>query len=95
VRVAWQGRNDAIAAPKDLPVAALATLYCLWLLFAAGPKYLLLSALLYAPGAALYFYAKRQRTERAFNRAEWLILAALLLLALVAAALLATGRLSL
>jgi arginine:ornithine antiporter/lysine permease len=95
VRVAWQGRSDVAAAPKDLPIAALATLYCVWLLYAAGPKYLLLSALLYAPGAALYFYAKHQREERAFTRTEWLILAALLLLALVAAALLASGRLSL
>lgn len=33
---------------SDAPVAALATLYCVWLLYAAGPKYLLLSALLYA-----------------------------------------------
>lgn len=34
-------------------VAALATIYCLWLLYAAGLKYLLLSALLYAPGAVV------------------------------------------
>jgi arginine:ornithine antiporter/lysine permease len=95
LRVSWQGRTEAAAAPRDLPVAALATLYCLWLLYAAGPKYLLLSALLYAPGAALYVVAKRQRAERAFTPAEWAILAALLLLALTAATLLATGRLTL
>jgi arginine:ornithine antiporter/lysine permease len=31
----------------------LAAVYCAWLLYAAGLKYLLLSALLYAPGAAI------------------------------------------
>ena len=32
-------------------VGAVALIYAMWLLYAAGPKYLLLSALLYAPGA--------------------------------------------
>jgi arginine:ornithine antiporter/lysine permease len=83
------------ARRSDTPVAAFASVYCLWLLYAAGLKYLLLSALLYAPGAALYLLAKRQRAERAFTGREWAILAGLLLLAGVAAWLLATGRLSL
>ncbi len=81
--------------PGDTPVAALAAVYCLWLLYAAGLKYLLLSALLYAPGAALYLLAKKQRKERAFSGRERVILVLLLLLALLSAYLLATGRLSL
>jgi arginine:ornithine antiporter/lysine permease len=79
----------------DLPIAGLATVYCLWLLYAAGPKYLLLGALLYAPGAAVYLWARRQRAERAFKAYELAILAALLLMAAVAAYLLSTGGLSL
>jgi len=94
--LAWRGEGSPGAArPADTPVAALASVYCLWLLYAAGLKYLLLSALLYAPGAALYLLAKRQRAERAFTGREWLILAGLLLLALFAPWLLATGQLSL
>ncbi len=79
----------------DKSIAALAAVYCVWLLYAAGLKYLLLSALLYAPGAALYLWAKRERAERAFSGRERLLLVALLLLAVVAAFLLATGRLAL
>jgi arginine:ornithine antiporter/lysine permease len=94
--LAWRGGGAAAVQQRgDTPVAALATVYCLWLLYAAGLKYLLLSALLYAPGAALYLLAKRQRAERAFSGGEKLLLAALLLLALLAATLLATGRLTL
>ena len=81
--------------PGDLPIAALATVYCLWLLYAAGLKYLLLSALLYAPGALVYLWAKKQRGQRAFTRGEWFILGGLVALALVAATMLATGRLGL
>jgi arginine:ornithine antiporter / lysine permease len=101
LKLAWSGHG---AAPNgaatqhpraDLPIAALASVYGLWLLYAAGLKYLLLSALLYAPGAALYFWAKRQRGERAFTAREQIILAALVLLAGVSAYLLWAGRLSL
>ena len=79
----------------DLPIAGLATVYCLWLLYAAGPKYLLLGALLYAPGAAVYLWARKQRAERAFKGFELGILALLLLMAVLAAYLLATGGLGL
>lgn len=94
--ISWRGEGVAGTAHRsDLPVSAFAVIYCLWLLFAAGVKYLLLSALLYAPGAILYLIAKNQRAMRAFNRREKLILACLVLLAAVAAWLLATGQLSL
>ena len=92
----WGGKAKAIEqARSELPVAALATVYCLWLLYAAGLKYLLLSSLLYAPGAALYFLAKRQLGKRAFTTREVVILVALLALAGIAAAMLGMGRLSL
>lgn len=39
---------------KDLLVALVALLYAVWLLYAGGLKYLLLSALLYAPGVILF-----------------------------------------
>ena len=93
-----KGQHDAKSPRldrRDIPVAALATIYCLWLLYAAGLKYLLLSALLYAPGAVLYLVAKRQRGERAFTARERVVLAVLLVLALASAYMLATGRLSL
>jgi arginine:ornithine antiporter/lysine permease len=80
---------------SDLPVAALATVYCAWLLYAAGPKYLLLSALLYLPGAALFAVARRERGVVAFKGYEAGLLVALAALAGVAAYLLGTGRLSL
>ena len=79
----------------DTPVAALASACCLCLLYAAELKELLLSALHCAPGAALYLLAKRQRVERAFTGLEGAILGGLLVLALLAARLSATGQPSL
>ena len=97
--LAWRERNAGqtvlARAVSDLPVAAIATVYCVWLLYAAGWKYLLLSALLYAPGLALYLLAKKQRAQRPFTSREFVVLGLLLLLAVAAGYLLAAGRLTL
>lgn len=97
LELAWQGEGaQASRHPRrDAPIAALASIYCIWLLYAAGLKYLLLSALLYAPGAIVYLVARKQRAARPFTPTEAVILTALVLLALVSAAMLATGRLGL
>ncbi len=98
LKLAWTGEGqeaDKRSAGSAIGFTALATLYGLWLLYAAGLKYLLLSALLYAPGAAVYLLAKKQRAQRPFSGAEWAVLAGLLLLAAASAAMLASGRLAL
>ena len=79
----------------DLPVTLFATVYCTWLLYAAGPKYLFLSSLLYAPGALLYVWAKREHRARMFRGYELAIFIALVLLALLCIFLLVTGKLGL
>ena len=90
------GDTEPGALSPWLPaVSGLATVYCIWLLYAAGPKYLLLSALLYAPGSVLFIIAKRERQETVFSRSELALLIALLLIAAYAGFMLATGRLSL
>jgi arginine:ornithine antiporter / lysine permease len=94
--LAWRGEGERSGQrPGDLPIAALASVYCVWLLYAAGLKYLLLSALLYAPGAAVYIIAKKQRGERPFKPWELAVLALLLLLAALALYLLVDGQLTL
>lgn len=99
LKLAWADRQASQATATrlraEIPIAALATVYCVWLLYAAGLKYLLLSALLYAPGAAVYWMAKWQGKVRAFSRPELGLLCVLLALAVVSAYLLWTGKLGL
>ncbi|CAM3705271.1 arginine-ornithine antiporter [Pseudomonas synxantha] len=70
---------------KDLFIGAVALIYAIWLLYAGGTKYLLLSALLYAPGAILFAKAKRELGKPIFTNVEKLIFAAVVIGALVAA----------
>ena len=70
---------------KDLFIAAVALIYAVWLIYAGGVKYLLLSALLYAPGVILFAKAKREVGQAVFTNVEKLIFAVVAVGALVAA----------
>ncbi|MFJ2283255.1 arginine-ornithine antiporter [Pseudomonas sp. NPDC087803] len=70
---------------KDLIIGGVALIYAIWLLYAGGVKYLLLSALLYAPGAILFAKAKLELKQAVFTNVEKLIFAAVVIGALVAA----------
>ena len=70
---------------KDLIIGGIALIYAVWLLYAGGVKYLLLSALLYAPGAILFAKAKHELGKPIFTNVEKLIFAAVVVGALVAA----------
>lgn len=59
---------------RDLVVAGLATIYTIFLLFAAGPKYMLLSLVIYAPGSVLFVMARREQARRIFSPGELVIL---------------------
>jgi arginine:ornithine antiporter/lysine permease len=77
--------NDARERSKDLLIGAISVIYAVWLVYAGGTKYLLLSALLYAPGVILFAKAKREVNKPVFTNVEKLIFAAVIVGALVAA----------
>ena len=60
---------------KDMLVAIFATVYSIFLVFAGGTKFLVLSFLIYAPGTLLYLMTRREQGKQLFTTAEWGILA--------------------
>jgi arginine:ornithine antiporter/lysine permease len=79
---------------RDMLIGALATLYGAWLIYAAGPNYLLMCAILYALGIPVYWWARHARGERAFSSAEALIGIGIVIAAVVAGYLMLTGAIS-
>ena len=53
---------------RDIAVAAVAVVYTTFLLYAGGLKFIVLSAILYAPGSALYLWARREQGKKMFDR---------------------------
>jgi hypothetical protein len=80
---------------KDSIIAWVATVYGVWLLYAAGVEYLLLSMLLYAPGTFVYIWARKENKQVVFSAVEKLYVAAVFIGAIVAVVGLAQGKLSL
>jgi arginine:ornithine antiporter/lysine permease len=76
---------------RDLILAGIASAYTLFLVVAGGVALLLLSAVLYGPGTALYFWARRERGEPVFKPVEWAIFAVVVVAALLGIYQLATG----
>jgi arginine:ornithine antiporter/lysine permease len=80
---------------RDLIIAAVATAYTAFLILASGLKFLLLSALLYAPGTILYVWARREQGRRMFGSTDWGLLAVAVFAALYGVYSLATGAITL
>lgn len=76
---------------RDLAVAAIATVYTLFLVVAAGPQYLLTTFVIYAPGTLLFTLARRERGLRVFRPLEAVLCMAAVLLAVTAVVAVAAG----
>jgi arginine:ornithine antiporter/lysine permease len=62
---------------KQWAISAVATVYTLFLVYAAGVKFVLLGCIIYAPGTILYVMARRENDKQLFTRAERLLCGAL------------------
>ncbi len=58
---------------KDMLVAIFATIYSVFLVYAGGTKFLVLSFLIYAPGTLLYLQTRREQGKQVFTKAEWIV----------------------
>lgn len=76
---------------RDGIFAGIAVIYTLFLIYAAGMKFLLLSCILYGPGTILYFWTRLEQKTRLFTALEWGIFAATAIGAIVGIHGLVTG----
>ena len=76
---------------RDGIIASIATIYTLFMFVAAGLKFVVLLAVLLAPGTVLYLWARREQKLRYFNVREAIILGIVMIGALVGIAGLLTG----
>ena len=80
---------------RDLIIAGIATVYTMFLLYAGGLKFILLAAVLYAPGTALYFWARREQGKPVFTGvSDWVIFGLAVVGAIVGLYALATGAIT-
>lgn len=80
-------------ARESLGTGVLGTIYALWLLYAAGPQFLLMSTILFAVGLPVFWWARRERApnESVFGHKESFASALLVAVAIVALVLFLLG----
>nr|WP_281276679.1 basic amino acid/polyamine antiporter [Cellulomonas telluris] len=76
---------------RDGVVAALATVYTAFLVYAAGPTLLLVSFLFYAPSTVLFVLTRREQGRRVFHPGELVLCGVAVVVAVVAVVALAQG----
>ncbi|MFP3464608.1 basic amino acid/polyamine antiporter [Leifsonia sp. SIMBA_070] len=79
---------------REAIIAVLATIYTLYLLFAAGVTFVLLSFIIYAPATILFIMARREQGRRVFTGRELVILAVAVIGAVAAIVALSFGWIS-
>ena len=78
----------------NIIVGIIASIYAIWLIYAAGLNYLLLTALVYVPGIIVYIWARISDKQKIFKPYEAVIAAALVAIAIYAGYQLATGKIT-
>jgi arginine:ornithine antiporter/lysine permease len=86
--------HDATRRRADMVIGAAATLYGLWLIYAAGHNFLLMTAILFAPGIIVYGIARREGGARLFTGTEAIIAVGIVACAVLAIWLIRTGAIS-
>jgi arginine:ornithine antiporter/lysine permease len=77
-----------------MTVAVLATIFTLFLVYAAGIKFVLFSCIIYAAGTVLYLVARRENEQRVFRTFEAAVCAVLVLGGIAGVVALSTGAIS-
>jgi len=97
----YAGRSEAqVSVSKWRRTAiwtgVLGTLYAVWLQYAAGPEFLLMSTIIYALGIPVFWFARKERAPRqpAFTRNETAAVCALVLASVAAVVLFWEGIVS-
>jgi len=97
----WAGQksfreNTGTGKQAALWTGILGTVYSAWLLYAAGPKYLLMSTMFFVIGIPVFWYAQREKDPQApvFMRAEALAAGSLAAVSIIALVLFSRGILS-
>jgi arginine:ornithine antiporter/lysine permease len=80
---------------RDLIMAGIAVIYTVFMIYAGGLKFILLSAVLYAPGTALYIWARREQGKPVFTTSDWIIFIVAVIGAVIGIYGLATGMITL
>lgn len=94
LKLSWQENPTTKGRTRNIVIGAVASIYALWLVYAAGLDYLLLTVLLYAPAIVIYVLMQIKNRQKIFTAREALVAVMLVLLCVFCVYRIATGQLT-
>ncbi|MGJ7911291.1 arginine-ornithine antiporter [Neobacillus sp. LXY-1] len=89
VKYSWQQKQTG-----QMIIGIIASIYSVWILYAAGLSYLLLTAILYSLGIFVFLYAEKGSGQKPFKKFELIWALFFVVVAVVAVIMLVTGKIS-
>lgn len=87
-------KEDVPHRKFNIIVGSVASVYAIWLVYAAGLEYLLLTVVVYAPGILVYIWTRIRNKKKIFTIWELLIAVALIMACIFAVTQIVTGQIS-
>lgn len=94
LKYSLQEKQNASHRTLNIVIGLIASLYAIWLVYAAGLEYLLLTSIVYAPGILVFTWTRLRNKQKPFTLIEFVIAAALLVVCAFAILQIATGQIS-
>ncbi len=90
-----QNKNIGTSLTKALISGVLGSIFAVWLIYAAGLEYLLMSVIFLALGIPVFVWARRERGQVAFTKGEAIVAMCVSAVAVLAIALMLNGTINL
>ena len=79
---------------RERILAAIGSIYGVWMLYSGGLSYLLITTVLYALGIIVYVLGRRERGEKPFKGYEAIVAIGILVLAAISVVMIINGTLN-
>ena len=83
LKISIQEKADTPHRTRNLIIGVLASLYGVWLIYAGGIQFFLLTMLLYGPGIIIYAWVQKENKKKLFSKGEWICAGVVILLFIV------------
>lgn len=94
LKYSWQEPIGTQGRTKNIIIGIFASIYSVWLIYAGGIPYFLLTMLLFCPGILIYAWIQKENHQKLFKPYEWIIAIVIILLFLLCIYQIATGKIN-
>lgn len=78
---------------RDMFISIISVIYAIWLMYAAGLKYILLLSILFSVGIFVFYKAKKEKNTIVFTKIENIIAVILIIVGVITFCMMITGKL--